>query len=105
VIPEIDDVVRIGPRCGAQFRVCPLVLKVTAVTRHPNLPDHMVYLAGRVISGTHPGEYRPELLVEHAGIELRHRPEKQPIRRHRNAGPARIPQQRTRTSTTHRSNR
>jgi hypothetical protein len=104
VIPEVDDVVAIGPECGAQFRACPLVIKVQRVWRHPNLPAGSVYLAGRVIVGSHPGEYRPELLVEHSGLELRERPEKQVVqRRARNAGPARIPQQRTKT--TYRSHR
>lgn len=94
MIPQTGDTVLITPQAGAQFRIFGrgMLLQVSSVKRHSALPDYMVYLSGyRIDADGTAIEKRPELLVEHAGVELVKR---STAGRPRNSGPARIPQQR-----------
>jgi hypothetical protein len=96
VIPQPGDTVLIDYRCGAQFAGNTLTVRVTKVEHLTHTPDHMIYLAGYALDSHGIAvEHRPMLLVEHAGLELKHRP---PRPRATNAGP-RVPAQRARNST------
>ena len=101
-MPQPGDIVLITGRCGAQFRGRQMHVRVSTVQQFGHTPGHLLWLAGYVLDEKGLAiERRPELLVEHDGLQLVERC--RPVRQPHNAGPARIPQQRT--STTFRSNR
>ena len=104
MIPRSGDLVRITKACGV-VAVGVYLFQVQAVTTYPTTPDHMVYLAGihQDANGKRI-EYRPELFVIHAGIDLVDRPGPPTVTR-RNSGPARIPQQRRPSSSVTSTNR